>query len=123
MLGKQIDNSNNNNNNPEHVKVKIKALKDECEQIIEHRTREAIIRSKPRWYNEGEKNTKYFLTLEKRHFKQGTINQLKKMVMTLLPQTNKFWPNANVSMNSFTRQEKTSTTHPLLSFHQITRRN
>ena len=29
------------------------------------------------WYNEGEKNTKYFLTLEKRHFKQGTISQLK----------------------------------------------
>ena len=77
MLQKQIDNSNNNNNNPEHVKDKMKALKDEWEQIIEHRTRGAIIRSKTRWYNEGEKNTKYFLTLEKRHFKQGTISQLK----------------------------------------------
>ena len=30
-----------------------------------------------RWYNEGEKNTKYFLNLEKRHCKQGTITQLK----------------------------------------------
>ena len=78
MLGKQIDNSNNNNKNPEHVKDKIKALKDECEQIIEHGTRGAILRSKTRWYNEGEKNTKYFVTLEKRHFKQGTISQLKK---------------------------------------------
>ena len=77
MLQKQIDNSNNNNNNPEHVKDKMKAVKDEWEQIIEHRTRGAIIRSKPRWYNEGEKNTKYFLTLEKRHLKQGKISQLK----------------------------------------------
>ena len=64
-----IDNSNNNNNNPEHVKDKIKALKDEWEQIIAHRTRGAIIRFETRWYNEGEKNTKYFFTLEKRHCK------------------------------------------------------
>ena len=28
-------------------------------------------------YNEGEKNTKYFLNLEKQHYKQGTITQLK----------------------------------------------
>ena len=32
---------------------------------------------KIRWYNEGEKNTKYFLNLEKRHCKQNTISQLK----------------------------------------------
>ena len=35
------------------------------------------MRSKSRWYNEGEKNTAYFLNLEKRHCKQGTITQLK----------------------------------------------
>ena len=35
------------------------------------------MRSKSQWYNEGEKNTKYFLNLEKRHCKQGTITQLK----------------------------------------------
>ena len=36
-----------------------------------------MLRSKSRWYNEGEKNTKCFLNLEKRHCKQGTITQLK----------------------------------------------
>jgi len=46
-------------------------------KIIEYRTKGAILRSKSQWYNEGEKNTKYFLTLQKRHFKQGTISQLK----------------------------------------------
>ena len=55
----------------------MKALKEELEKIIEHRTKGAILRSKSKWDNEGEKNTKYFLSLEKRHFKQGTISQLK----------------------------------------------
>ena len=49
----------------------------ELEKIVESRTKGAILRSKTRWYNEGEKNTKYFLNLEKRHFKQGTISQVK----------------------------------------------
>ena len=36
------------------------------------------MRARCRWFNEGEKNTKYFLNLEKRHFKQATISQLKQ---------------------------------------------
>ena len=48
------------------------------EVIIEYRTRGAILRSRTRWHNEGEKNTKYFLNLEKRHYRQGTISRLKK---------------------------------------------
>ena len=35
------------------------------------------MRSQSRWYNEDEKNTKYFLNLEKRIYKQGTISQLR----------------------------------------------
>ena len=49
----------------------------ELESLIKYKTKGAIIRSKSRWYNEGEKKTKYFLNLEKRHCKQGTITQLK----------------------------------------------
>ena len=48
------------------------------EESIEYRTKGAILRSRTRWHNEGEKNTKYFLNLEKRHYRQGTINRLKK---------------------------------------------
>ena len=78
MLEKRVDNACSNDP-PVSQKVteQIKILKDELEKIIEYRTKGAILRSKPRWYNEGEKNTKYFLNLEKRHFKQGTISQLK----------------------------------------------
>lgn len=53
------------------------ALKKGLENIFEYRTKGAIIRSKSQWYNEGEKNSGYFLNLEKRHCKQGTISQLK----------------------------------------------
>ena len=35
------------------------------------------MRSKTKWYNEGEKNTKYFLNLEKRDYKQSTVSQIK----------------------------------------------
>lgn len=36
-----------------------------------------MIRSKARWHDEGEKSTKYFLNLEKRHFNTKTIRQLQ----------------------------------------------
>ena len=49
----------------------------QLEKIVEYKTKGAILRAKCRWHNEGEKNTKYFLNLEKRHFKNGVINQLK----------------------------------------------
>ena len=79
MLEKQIDKSNNESTlSNQHIKDEINTLKAEWVKIIEQRTKGAIIRSKVRWYNESEKNTKYFLGLEKRHFKQGTISQLKK---------------------------------------------
>ena len=47
------------------------------DKICQHKTRGSIIRSKTRWYNEGEKNTKYFLGLEKRHHNNKTIKILR----------------------------------------------
>ena len=55
----------------------LELFKSELEEIIKVRTQGAILRCKIKWYNEGEKNTKYFLNLEKRHFKLSTISQLK----------------------------------------------
>ena len=51
--------------------------KSELEKIIEYRTKGSILRARCKWHNEGEKNTKYFLSLEKRHYNQGAISQLK----------------------------------------------
>ena len=43
----------------------LETKKQQLETLVEYKTKGAIIRSKSRWYNEGEKNTKYFLNLEK----------------------------------------------------------
>ena len=60
------------------LQSKLDNLRSEMEEIIEYRTKGAILRSRTRWHNEGEKNTKYFLNLEKRHYRQGTISRLKR---------------------------------------------
>ena len=77
LLEKHLDNSNDSNPSYHIVAEKIFTLKKDLENIFEYRTKGAIIRSKSQWYNEGEKNSAYFLNLEKRHCKQGTIHQLK----------------------------------------------
>ena len=78
MLEKRLDNACSNDPPvSQNVTERIKILKEELEKIIEYRTKGAILRSKSRWYNEGEKNTKYFLNLGELHFKQATISQLK----------------------------------------------
>ena len=52
-------------------------IKDELEKIEELETKGAILRSKVRWSEAGEKNTKYFLNLEKRNAIDKHIHQLK----------------------------------------------
>ena len=76
-LEKQLDNVTNDSLLYHIVSERITSLRKELENIFEYRTKGAIIRSKSQWYNEGEKNSRYFLNLEKRHCKQGTISQLK----------------------------------------------
>ena len=46
------------NNDKEALAEQIRLKKMELENIIEYKTKGAIIRSKARWYNEGEKNNK-----------------------------------------------------------------
>ena len=78
-LEKEIDNSTSDTQNSNLVE-QLNEKRSELEKIIEFLTKGAILRSKIKWFKkkgEGEKNTKYFLSLEKRHYKQGTISQLK----------------------------------------------
>ena len=60
------------------LQSKLDNLRSEMEEIIEYRTKGAMLRPRSQWHNEGEKNTKYFLNLEKRNYRQGTISCLKK---------------------------------------------
>ena len=72
-----IESNEINPNEKTEISGTLEARKRELEKIIEYRTKGSILRARCRWYNEGEKNTKYFLNLEKRHFKQSAITQLK----------------------------------------------
>ena len=52
-------------------------VKKELESVERHKARGAILRSKCRWSEEGEKNSSYFLRLEKQNFCNKLISQLK----------------------------------------------
>ena len=68
---------NDLSNEKEMIINKFTSKKQAFEEIYWHKTKGCIIRSRTRWYNEGEKNSKYFLNLEKRHCKSNTIGQFK----------------------------------------------
>ena len=65
ILQRQIDSGCNNSNERLVINIQLDQKTKELEKIIEYRTRGAILRAKCRWYNEGEKNSKYFLVLKK----------------------------------------------------------
>ena len=48
----------------------LERVKFDLQKISEHRTKDAIIRSRVWWYERGERNSKYFVYLEKRSHPQ-----------------------------------------------------
>ena len=67
-LKRQLENCINNDK--EALAEQLRVKKRKLESIIEYKTKGAIIRSKARWYNEGEKNNKNTLGLENRYCKK-----------------------------------------------------
>lgn len=55
---------------------KYNEIKEKLELINENKTRGIILRSKAKWCEEGEKCTKYFLSLEKRNYKNKYISTI-----------------------------------------------
>ncbi len=55
----------------------LRNTKQEVNKIIEERTLGACIHCRVRWYEEGEKSSKYFLNLEKMNHNNKVINKLK----------------------------------------------
>ena len=76
-LQEEIDRSSRDEPGKQEMHRELEKKQRELGQIIEHKTKGAILRSKCRWYNEVEKYTKYFLNLEKSHYKKGVISQPK----------------------------------------------
>ena len=55
----------------------IEKLQTELESEIENKTQSAVFRARMRYYDEGEKPSKYFLNLEKRRFNKKVVNKLR----------------------------------------------
>ena len=76
-LQRKLEKNNLSDTDKNHTLNELEVKTLQLEKISQHQTRGAIIRSKARWHHEGEKNTKYFLSLEKQHFNTKTIKQLQ----------------------------------------------
>ena len=75
-LQEELENRNTDCTLSSHLEEQLNESRLELEKIIEFHTKGAVLRSKTRWYNEGEKNTIFFVNLQKRHCKQETISQI-----------------------------------------------
>ena len=62
--------------NSEFIVAEYKNAKNELENLYDNITNGIILRSKARWYEEGEKNTKYFLSLEKNNKAKSHIRKV-----------------------------------------------
>ena len=58
--------------------VVVERVRLKLQKISEHKTKGAIIRSRARWYEHGERNSKYFVNLEKCADERKDIVRLKK---------------------------------------------
>ena len=61
-------------NNDTYLQYTIK--KKELENMMDEKTEGMLIRAKVKWFQEGEKSTKYFYSLEKRNYNKKTIRKL-----------------------------------------------
>lgn len=67
--------------------AKFYEVKLKLERISMHKTEGAMIRSKARWCEQGERSTRYFFNLEKRNRSNNYITKLKVYDSTLVTPT------------------------------------
>ena len=73
LLEKEINNLEKQGSlKPEDIEI-LSEKRHTLEQYYNHITEGIIPRSKVKWYEEGERNSKYFLSLEKRNKAKSTI--------------------------------------------------
>ena len=57
--------------------MEYEAAKEELKKIYEIRGKEGIFRSKVKWFEQGEKPTKYFFNLEKMNYEKKLMREVK----------------------------------------------
>ena len=86
------------------------------QKIIHFKTKGAILRSKVRWYDEVERNTRYFFNLENRCQSKKNIDKLKIDDNTFIYDQFAILDKQNSSTSQFTNPEKTTITTPKSPF-------
>lgn len=76
-LEKRSEENSLSDEDKQPILAELRTKRQQMEQMIHYKTQGAILRCKTRWYNDGERNTSYFLNLEKRHFNKKSIRNLK----------------------------------------------
>jgi len=69
----EVEKSKNNR----QILCELNSTKTRLNKISAHRTRGTILRSRARWHEEGERNSKYFYNLEKRNYSKKVVTKLK----------------------------------------------
>ena len=65
------------NKNNKKIIYELNSTKARLNKIIAYKTRGTILRSRARWHEQGERNTKYFYSLEKRNYSRKVVTKLK----------------------------------------------
>lgn len=61
----------------QNILNKYESAKKELKDIYDLKGKEAMFRSKSRWFEQGEKPTKYFFNLEEKNYEKRIIEELK----------------------------------------------
>ena len=72
----ELSQKSETNPNNKQLLNELYATKLRLQTLMRQRTKGAIIRSKARWQEKGERNTRYFLNLEKRNHLRKTVAKL-----------------------------------------------
>lgn len=86
---KQLNERLDQNHQDTNLAVEVERVRIELQKISEHKTKGAIVRSRARWYEHGERNSKYFVNLEKRAYERKHIVKLKTKENVYLEEPNK----------------------------------
>ena len=76
QLNEEIVNLEKKEKKSKEDAIQINNCKDKLKNIREKRMEGVLLRSRARWIADGEKNTKYFCNLEKRHFISKSLPKL-----------------------------------------------
>ena len=87
------------------LKAELERIKFKLSKIVGIKTRGTIVRSRVRWYEHGERNSKYFYNLEKRNQKKKHITSLVNNVGDKITNRRTSWRKKKVSLRRFIHQE------------------